>query len=140
MRPVTIPIVTTLGYQQALRYVVTDTLARFWTGSEWASQQKDARLFGSHYDAVEASRLILFKQFRGMPVYQKFVVPLEMEVFAGSEVLPEELKNFAKKAVKLSALYADHGTGPRAESLVLPRLNWGKLTHPMNSEREHTHE
>ena len=60
-----------------------------------------------------------------------------MQVFATVEVGSEELKAFAKKAVKLSALYADHGTGPIPDSLVLPRLDWRKLTQPINSEREH---
>jgi hypothetical protein len=63
-------------------------------------------------------------------------VPLEMQVFATAEVGPDELKDFAKKAVKLSALYANHGSGPIHDSLVLPRLNWRKLTQPINSERE----
>jgi hypothetical protein len=65
-----------------------------------------------------------------------YTVPLEMQVFAQAEVGPEELRTFAKKAVKLSALYADHGTGPTPDSLVLPRLNWRKLTQPINSERD----
>jgi hypothetical protein len=70
-----------------------------------------------------------------------FTVPLEMQVFANSEVSPDDLKHFGKKAVKLSALYADHGTGPTPNSLVLPRLNWRKLTQPINSERDlHTDE
>lgn len=64
-----------------------------------------------------------------------------MQVFATAEVSPDDLKAFAKKAVKLSALYADHGTGPTPESLVLPRLDWKKLTQPINSERDmHTDE
>jgi hypothetical protein len=65
-----------------------------------------------------------------------FIAPLEMQVFANTEVSPDDLKHFAKKAVKLSALYADHGTGPRPDSLVLPRLNWGRMTQPINSERD----
>ena len=50
--------------------------------------------------------------------------------------LPDDLKRFAKKLVKLGALYADHGTGPDPDSLVLPRLNWGRMTQPINSERD----
>jgi hypothetical protein len=60
-----------------------------------------------------------------------------MQVFATAEVGPGDLKNFAKKVVNLSALYADHGTGPTPDSLVLPRLNWRTLSRPINSEREH---
>ena len=57
-------------------------------------------------------------------------------MFAVAEVSPDDLKQFARKLVKLSALYANHGTGPIPDSLVLPRLNWQKLTQPVNSERD----
>ena len=30
----------------------------------------------------------------------------------------------------------DDGTGPTPDSLVLPRLNWGRMTQPVNSERD----
>lgn len=132
-----IPIVETWGTKQALRYAVTDTTGRYWTGSEWATQQRDSLLYASHHDATAAARRILWKQFqRRHTVYQLFSVPLEMQVFATTVVRPDELKLFAKKLVKLGALYADHGTGPTPDSLVLPRLNWQKLTQPVNSERD----
>jgi hypothetical protein len=137
MQPVVIPVVQTWGTQQHLRYAVTDTTGRFWTGSGWASRQRDALLYCGHRDAAMDARRILWRQFqRRHTVYQLFSVPLEMQVFATAEVGSEELKAFAKKAVKLSALYADHGTGPTLDSLVLPRLNWRKLTQPINSERD----
>lgn len=142
MPPVVIPVVETWGTKQHLRYAVTDTTGRFWTGSGWATRQRDALLYASHHDAAAASHRILWKQFqRRHTVYQLFTVPLEMQVFATAEVSPTDLKQFAKKAVKLSALYADHGTGPSPDSLVLPRLNWGRMTQPLNSERDlHTDE
>ena len=93
-------------------------------------------MYASHHDAAAAAHRILWRQFRRSPVYQRFVVPLEMQVFAAAEVRPDDLKPFAKKLVKLSALYANHGTGPGPDSLVLPRLNWGRMTQPVNSERE----
>jgi hypothetical protein len=136
MPPVVTPVVQTWGTQQHLRYAVADTTGRFWTGSGWATRQRDALLYGSHHDAAAAAQRILWRQFRRSPVYQRFVVPLEMQVFAACEISPDELKRFAKKLVKLSALYANHGTGPRPDSLVLPRLNWGRMTQPVNSERE----
>jgi hypothetical protein len=136
MPPTIIPVVQTWGTQQHLRYAVIDMTGRFWTGSGWSSRQRDAVLFACHSDAGHAAQRILLKHFRRSPVYQQFVVPLEMRVFADTEVSPEELKAFAKKAVKLSALYPHHGTGPTPTSLVLPRLNWGRMTRPVNSERE----
>ena len=136
MSSLVIPVVQTWGTKQHLRYAVTDTSGRFWTGSGWTTRQRDALLYSGHHDAALAARNILLRQFRRHTVFQQFVVPLEMQVFADAEVTPGELKDFAKKAVKLSALYADHGTGPRPGSLVLPRLNWRKLTQPVNSERD----
>lgn len=137
MPPTTIPVVQTWGTKQHLRYAVTDTTGRYWTGSGWVTRQRDALLYGSHHDAAAAAHRILWKQFqRRHTVYQQFVVLLEMQVFATAEVSPDDLKQFAKKCIKLSALYADHGTGPTPDSLVLPRLNWGRMTQPVNSERE----
>jgi hypothetical protein len=137
MQPVVIPVVQTWGTKQHLRYAVTDTTGRYWTGSGWATRQRDALLYSGHHDAAAAAHRILWKQFqRQHTVYQQFVVPLELQVFAVAQVSPDDLKHFAKKAVKLSALYADHGTGPAPDSLVLPRLNWRKLTQPINSERD----
>lgn len=136
MPPTIIPVVQTWGTKQHLRYAVTDTTGRYWTGSGWATRQRDALLFASHSDAGYAAQRILLKHFRRSPVYQQFVVPLEMRVFADAEVSPADLKQFAKKLVKLGALYANHGTGPTPTSLVLPRLNWGRMTQPVNSERE----
>lgn len=136
MPPTIIPVVQTWGTQQHLRYAVTDTTGRYWTGSGWATRQRDALVYASHHDAAAAAHRLLWKQFRRSPVYQKFDVPLEMQVFSQIEIGPDDLKQFAKKLVKLSALYADHGTGPTSGSLVLPRLNWRKLTQPVNSERE----
>jgi len=137
MPPVVIPIVETWGTKQHLRYAVTDTTGRYWTGSGWATRRQDALLYASHHDSVAAARSILWKQFqRHHTVFQQFVVPLEIQVFANSEVSPADLKPFAKKLVKLSALYANHGTGPTPDSLVLPRLNWGRMTQPVNSERD----
>ena len=138
MPPVVIPVVQTWGTQQHLRYAVADTTGWYWTGSGWATRQRDALLYGSHHDAAAAAHRILWKQFqRRHTVYQRFVVPLDLQVFAAAtEVRPVELKDFAKKLVKLSVLYANHGTGPIPDSPVLPRLNWRKLTQPINSERE----
>ncbi|HVK17080.1 MAG TPA: hypothetical protein VM533_09025 [Fimbriiglobus sp.] len=93
-------------------------------------------MYASHHDAAAAAHRILWRQFRRSPVYQRFVVPLEMQVFAAAEVRPDDLKQFARKLVKLSALYPNYGTGPTPASLVLPRLNWGRMTQPVNSERE----
>lgn len=132
-----IPVVQTWGTQQHLRYAVTDTTGRYWTGSGWATRQRDALLYAGHNDAAAASHRILWKQFqRRHTVYQLFSLPLEMQVFATTEVGSDDLKHFARKLVKLSALYANHGTGPIPDSLVLPRLNWSKLTEPVNSERD----
>jgi hypothetical protein len=137
MPPTTIPVVQTWGTKQHLRYAVSDTTGRFWTGSGWATRQRDALLYADHHDAAAAAHRILWRQFqRKHTVYQRFVVPLELQVFATAEVRPDDLKKFAKKLVKLGALYADHGTGPHPDSLVLPRLNWGRMTQPVNSERE----
>ncbi|QEL15123.1 hypothetical protein [Limnoglobus roseus] len=137
MPPTIVPVIQTWGTPTSLRYAITDTTSRFWTGSTWATRQRDALLYASHHDAAAAAHRILWKQFqRRHTVYQMFSLPLEMQVFATTEVSPEDLKHFARKLVKLSALYADHGTGPTPNSLVLPRLNWGRLTQPVNSERE----
>ena len=137
MQPVVIPVIQTWGTQQHLRYAITDTTGRYWTGSGWATRQRDALLYIGHHDAAAAAHRILWKQFqRRHAVYQLFAVPLELQVFAQAEITPDELKDFSKKAVKLSALYANHGTGPQPDSLVLPRLNWGRMTQPINSERE----
>ncbi len=137
MPPLAIPIVETWGTKQHLRYAIADTTGRFWTGSGWATRQRDALLYASHHDAAAAAHRILWKQFqRRHTVYQQFIVPLEMQVFASAEVSPDDLKPFARKLVKLSALYANFGTGPTPDSLVLPRLNWGRMTQPVNSERD----
>lgn len=137
MQPITVLVVQVWGTKQRLRYAVTDTSGRYWTGSRWATRQRDALLYAGHNDAAAASHRILWKQFqRRHTVYQLFTVPLEMQVFANSEVGSDDLMHFAKRLVKLSALYADHGTGPIPDSLVLPRLNWWKLTQPVNSERD----
>lgn len=136
MQPIVIPVIQTWGTQQHLRYAITDTTGRFWTGSGWATRQRDALLYSGHHDAAAAAHRILWKQFQRHTVYQQFVVPLQLEVFTQAEVTADELKDFSKKLVKLSALYADHGTGPRPGSLILPRLNWGRMTQPVNSERD----
>lgn len=122
MQPVVIPVIQTWGTKQHLRYAVSNTTGRYWTGSGWATRQRDALLYAGHHDASADAHRILWKQFqRRHTVYQLFSVPLEMQVFAVAEVSPDDLKHFAKKAVKLSALYADHGTGPTPDSLVLPQ-------------------
>lgn len=136
MPPIIIPVIQTWGTKHHLRYAVTAADGRYWTGTGWAAQQRDALLYAGHHDAAADAHRILWKQFRRHTVYQQFVVPLEMQVFADTEISPGELKGFAKKCIKLSALYADHGTGPRPGSLVLPRLNWRRLTQPINSERD----
>jgi hypothetical protein len=137
MHPIIVPVIQTWGTPTSLRYAITDTTGRFWTGSGWATQQREALLYLSHHDAAAAAHRILWKQFqRRHTVYQLFTVPLEMQVFALSEITPDELKDFSKKLVKLSALYVNFGTGPRPDSLVLPRLNWGRMTQPINSERD----
>ena len=87
MPPTVIPVVQTWGTKQHLRYAVADTTGRFWTGSAWATRQRDALLYGSHHDAAATAHRILWKQFqRRHTVYQQFVVPLEMQVFANAEV------------------------------------------------------
>jgi len=136
MPPLTVPVVLAWGSPHHLRYVVSDTSGRFWTGSGWSSRQRDAVLFADHSDAGNAAQRILLRHFRRSPVFQVFSVPLEMQVFSDAEIGSDELKDFAKKLVKVGALYANHGTGPTPGSLVLPRLNWRKLTQPVNSERD----
>jgi len=136
MPPITIPVVLAWGTPKHLRYVIMDTDGRYWTGKGWATCQRQAVLFADHNDANYAAGHILLKHFRRSPVYQQFVVPLEMRVFADAEISPADLKQFAKKAVKLSALYPNHGTGPTPTSLVLPRLNWSRMTQPINSDRD----
>lgn len=137
MPPPVIPMVFAWGTPKHLRYVIMDTDGRYWTGSGWATRQRDALLYASHHDAAAVAHRILWRQFqRRHTVYQQFVVPLEMQVFATAEVRSDDLKHFARKLVKVGALYANHGTGPNPDSLVLPRLNWGRMTQPVNSERE----
>jgi hypothetical protein len=63
MRPVVIPVVQTWGTQQHLHYFVTDTTGRYWTGSVWATRQRDALLHASHQDAAAADHRILLRQF-----------------------------------------------------------------------------
>ena len=136
MPPTIIPVVQTWGTKQHLRYAVTDTTGRYWTGSGWATRQRDALLYAGHNDAAAASHRILWKQFqRRHTVYQLFICRWKSSVRHGRGN-PDDLKQFAKKLVKLGALYADHGTGPTPDSLVLPRLNWQRLTQPVNSERD----
>jgi hypothetical protein len=136
MPPTIIPVVQTWGTKQHLRYLITDTTGRYWTGSGWATWQRDALVYAGHHDAATAAHRILWKQFRRSPVYQRFVVPLEMQVFAAAEVRPDELKAFAQQLLKMTALSADHGTGPTPDSLVMPRVNWGRMAQPVNSERD----
>ena len=137
MSPIIVPVIQTWGTKQHLRYAITDTSGRYWTGSGWATRQQDALLYAGHHDAAAAAHRILWKQFqRRHTVYQVFNVPMEMQVFATAEVGAGELKAFAQKLLKLTALYADHGTGPTPDSLVLPRVNWQRLTQPVNSERD----
>lgn len=136
MPPITVPVVLAWGTPKHLRYVVTDTSGRFWTGKAWSDRQRDAVLYASHSDAGYAAQRTLLKHFRRSPVFQVFSVPLEMQVYADAEIGPDELKDFAKRLVKVGALYANHGIGPTPGSLVLPRLNWRRMTQPINSERE----
>src|SRR5262245_13412887 len=132
MHPITVPVIQTWGTPTSLRYAIADTTGRYWTGSGWANRQRDALLYASHPDSAAAAHRILWKQFqRRHTVYQLFTVPLEMQVFATAEVGPDDLKQFAKKCIKLSALYPNFGTGPTPDSLVLPRLNWGRMTQPI---------
>jgi hypothetical protein len=49
------PIIQTWGTQQHLRYAIADTSGRFWSGSGWATQQRDALLYSSHHDASAAA-------------------------------------------------------------------------------------
>ena len=136
MPSVIVPVVQTWGTRQHLRYAVSDTAGRYWTGSGWATRQRDARLYTGHDEAATDARLILLNQFRRHTVYQHFIVPLVLDVYAHAEVTPAELTGFARKLLKVSALYANHGTGPRSDSLVLPVIKWGGLTQPHNSERD----
>ena len=136
MPPSIIPVVQTWGTREALRYAVTDTTGRFWTGTTWAKRQREALLYASHADAAFAAHFTLMKQFRLHTCYQQFVVPLSLHVFANGEVQSKELRDFARKAVKFSMLYANHGTGPRPDSLVAPLLKWYRMTQPINSERD----
>jgi hypothetical protein len=53
-------------------------------------------VYASHHDAAAAAHRILWRQFqRKHTVYQRFVVPLEMQVFTAAEVRPDDLKPFA---------------------------------------------
>lgn len=136
MQPIVIPVVQTWGTRQHLRYAIADTAGRCWTGSEWASRPRNARLYLGHHEAAADARRILRKQFPRPTVYQMFAVPLELEVHGYATVTASELTAFARKLVKPGALYADHGTGPRPDTLVLPRINWRRMTEPVNSERD----
>ena len=87
MSPTIIPVIQTWGTKQHLRYIITDTTGRYWTGSGWATRQRDALLYAGHHDAAAAAHRILWKQFqRRHTVYQLFCLPLEMQVFAQAEV------------------------------------------------------
>ena len=57
MQPLVIPVVQTWGTKQHLRYAITDTTGRYWTGSGWATRQRDALLYAGHHDAAAASSI-----------------------------------------------------------------------------------
>lgn len=61
--PVVIPVVQTWGTKQHLRYAVTDTIGRFWTGSGWVTRQRDTLLYSGHHDAAADARRILWRQY-----------------------------------------------------------------------------
>ena len=112
MPPTIVPVVQPRGTQHHLQYIITDSTGRYRTGSGWATRQRDALLYAGHNDAAAATHHILWRQFQRQHTdYQLFALPLDMQVFANVEVGFDDLKQFAKKLVKLLALYANHGIG-----------------------------
>jgi hypothetical protein len=64
MKSIVIPVVQTWGTEQHLRYAVTDTTRRYWTGSGGTTRQRDALLYSGHHDAaMDARRIRSFSWF-----------------------------------------------------------------------------
>jgi hypothetical protein len=129
-----IPIIDTRGYKGALRYLIKDPNGQHWTGREWSSDSRRAYLYLNHADAIAEARKIILREHKRSPVYQNFRVPLQLEVFAPRAVTPDELREYCRKALKFTVLYADHGLGPIEGSATMPGIRWGELYQSLSSE------
>lgn len=85
-----------VGRSEWPRWVIKDTNQRFFTGSGWTLEQKQALLFADRTAATaECSRLD--DDF----IYQVFLVNLQIELLTQQHLSKEEIKEYIAKQIRM---------------------------------------
>jgi hypothetical protein len=115
---------TPIGSPNAKRYAITDLQTGwYWTGQEFDSDFRLARIYFNPSDACADIQSILKTVYEGLPV-KRFGVPMEVEVYG--DVTPLVLARWLYQASLLHLRTDEYGNGPQ-DSLVLPTIHWGLI-------------
>lgn len=123
------PIVLTVhrrGVPEFQRYVISDQYLRYWTGTEWSSNESQAELFCDNNEALERVQKLLLLDIRPMTV-RRYQAPITLDLYSDQEISVRDLKVWLTKVAKLLMDSPRHGNGPIQGTLGLTWIDWSKL-------------
>jgi hypothetical protein len=123
------PIVLTVhrrGVPEFQRYVISDQYLRYWTGTEWSSNENQAELFCDNNEALERVQKLLLLDLGPMPA-RRFQAPVFLDIYSDQEISVRDLKAWLTKVAKLLMDSPRHGNGPIQGTLGLTWIDWSKL-------------
>jgi len=110
---------------QWLRYVIQDETERYWTGSGFSKNQRQAVTYADSVAVSQDMRRILKRRSKGLKRY-RLVAPVMIDVYADGPIDQEEMAWFLSQNCFVSMSRLGTGEGP-GESVVLPLVDWKKL-------------
>lgn len=115
------------GTQEHPRFLITENGGSFWTGERWSNKESDGLLYANPLDAAETANCFLLEQYADATCFERYTLPIEIEVRSKEGVDEDALLEWIKKALLLHTAYGDYGNGPTEASLVLMFANWYKF-------------
>lgn len=108
------------------RFVISDQFLRYYTGSDWSLDAKQALLYVDVPSAATTIHNLLLVEYHSKSV-RRFRAPVEIERYGADELSINDLQRWLAKVTRLVMDSPKFGNGPLQGSLGLATIRWGEL-------------
>jgi hypothetical protein len=114
------------GTPEHPRHVISDRHLRFWCGTEWSGDLKQALLYHDANEACAEVQRLLMLEYGDKP-RRRFIAPVYVDLYSDTEVSERDLRHWLSRACRLLVNPANESAGPAAGSLGLVNINWAEM-------------
>lgn len=121
------------GKPEFKRFYIVNSQKRYWNGSGWTKNFRQAHLWADWHAASYQYRHLEDAMQKGKKE-RKYQGVIDVTVFSNTSYTPEQLQVYLAKAIAIVLDHEAHGTGPVPDSMVRVDINWEKLNEVTQPE------